>query len=240
MHLSDKQGTVISHLGVGTAAFTSPEGIHNAIYAPDVGNCILSIRSILDKGESVPFHSQGFDSIVNKKVVASGYCEGQLFWVNSNSRALNMHCGESTTLHTWHQCMGHMSHDTLKSHSPLALQGLDISGADMAIPTLCYGCKTGKLTHKPFPSSFKKATQILKLVHSNLAGPMQTKSLQGFYYTATFMDDYSSHAVVYFLKTKDQFLDTFKKYINWATTQSPNKFGILWFDRGGKYTGAKV
>ena len=69
---------------------------------------------------------------------------------------------------------------------------------------------------------------------------MQTKSLQGSYYTATFIDDYSSHAVIYFLKTKDQFLDAFKKYINWATTQSPNKFCILWSDKGGKYTGAKV
>ena len=77
---SDKQGTVISQLGVGTAAFTSLKGIHitlkEAIHAPDVGNHILSLRSILDKGESIPFHSQGFDIIVNKKVVALGYCEG--------------------------------------------------------------------------------------------------------------------------------------------------------------------
>ena len=69
---------------------------------------------------------------------------------------------------------------------------------------------------------------------------MQTKSLQGSYYTATFIDDYSSHAVIYFLKTKDQFLDTFKKYINWAITQRSSKFWVLWSDKGGKYTGAKV
>ena len=61
IHLSDKQGAVISQLGIGIAAFTSPEGIcitlKDAIYAPNVGNCILSLRSILDKGASVPFHS---------------------------------------------------------------------------------------------------------------------------------------------------------------------------------------
>ena len=144
---------------------------------PNVGNHILSLRSILDKGASIPFHLQGFDIIVNKKVIASRYHEGRLFWVNSNCRALNTHCGESTTLHTWHQHMGHMSHDALKSHSPSALQGLDLSSADMAIPTSCHGCETGKSTCKPFPSSSKKATQILELVHSDLAGPMQTKSL---------------------------------------------------------------
>ena len=69
---------------------------------------------------------------------------------------------------------------------------------------------------------------------------MQTKSLQGSYYTATFIDNCSSHAVVYFLKTKDQFPDAFKKSMDWATTQSSNKFCILQSDRGGEYTGAKV
>ena len=80
IHLSDKLGTVISQLGVSAAAFTSLEGIcitlKDAIYAPNVGNHILSLRSILDKGASILFHSQGFDIIVNKKVIASGYCEG--------------------------------------------------------------------------------------------------------------------------------------------------------------------
>ena len=59
--LSDKQGTVISQLGVGTAAFTGLKGIFitlkDAIYVPNVGNCILSLRSILDKGASISFHS---------------------------------------------------------------------------------------------------------------------------------------------------------------------------------------
>src|SRR5580692_843226 len=86
----------------------------------------------------------------------------------------------------------------------------------------------------------KQANQILSVIHSDLVGPMQTKSLQGSFYTATFVDDYSSLAVIYFLKTKDQFLDALNKYINWATTQTPNKICILQSDRGGKYTGAKV
>jgi hypothetical protein len=242
--LSDKQGTVISQLGVRTAAFTSPQGVQimlkDAIYAPDIGNCILSLRSILDKGAAIPFHSCGFDIIVNKKVVASGYREGCLFWVDSDTGALSVHTGGTTTLHTWHQHMGHMSHNALKDHGPKALQGLDLSASDLAIPTLCHGCETGKSTCKPFPSSSKKATQILSVIHSDLAGPMQTKSLQGSFYTATFIDNYSSLTVVYFLKTKDQFLDTLKKYINWATTQTPNKIHVLWSDRGGEYTGAKV
>ena len=39
-------------------------------------------------------------------------------------------------------------------------------------------------------------------MHSNLAGLMQIQSIQGTFYIATFIDDYSRHRVVYFLKTK--------------------------------------
>ncbi len=57
--------------------------------------------------------------------------------------------------------------------------------------TVCHGCKAGKSTHKPFPGSAKTTRRILEVVHSDLAGPMQVKSIQGLLYTATFVDDYS-------------------------------------------------
>ena len=38
-------------------------------------------------------------------------------------------------------------------------------------------------------------------MHSNLAGLMQVQSIQGMLYIATFIDDYSRHGVVYFLKS---------------------------------------
>jgi len=77
-------------------------------------------------------------------------------------------------------------------------------------------------------------------VHSNLAGPMQTQSLQGSKYIATFIDDYSHHGVVYFLKSKDQCAAAFKKFLAWAKNQTSERMLTLHSDRRGEYLSGAV
>jgi hypothetical protein len=136
--------------------------------------------------------------------------------------------------------MGHMSYKALKSHGPSALKGMDFGSSTVHIPTTCHGCELGKSTRKPFPGSAKKTSRILEIVHSDLAGPMQTKSIQGSSYIATFVNDHSHHAVVYFLRSKDQFLAALQKFLSWAETQTSDKLRALHSDRGGEYMAAKV
>ena len=148
-----------------------------------------------------------FKIAVNQCFVAVGYLEDNLYWLDATSIGLYAHTKSATTdLHTWHQHMGHISYGALKSYGPSAIIGMDLDSSTMA-PSVCHRCKVGKSTCQPFSaSSSKRTSQILEVVHSDLAGPMQTKSIQGSYYTATFIDDHSNHAVVYFLKSKDQFI----------------------------------
>ena len=136
--------------------------------------------------------------------------------------------------------MGHMSHSALKAHASKAVKGLDLASSDMKVPTICHGCETRKSHCKPFTSSDKKTTKILELVHSDLAGPMQTRSIQGSQYTATFIDDYSRQAVVYYLKSKDQFEVALQKFLAWAETQTTDKLRALRSDRGREYIGHRV
>src|SRR5712671_19873 len=130
--------------------------------------------------------------------------------------------------------MGHMSHSALRAHGPKALKGLDIDETTIA-PPVCHGCELGKSTRQPFPGSAKKARRILEIVHSDLASPMQSDSLQGSKYTATFVDDYSWHTVVYYLRSKDQFVTALKQFLSWAETQTSDKMRALHSDRGGEY-----
>ena len=125
-------------------------------------------------------------------------------------------------------------------HGPKAVIGLDLDASTMAIPTMCHGCKMGKSTCKPFPGSAKTTSGILEVIHSDLAGPMQVKSIQGSLYTATFVDDYSCHAVVYCLRLKDQFVAVLQKFLSWAETQTSEKLHALHSDRGGEYMAASV
>jgi len=69
---------------------------------------------------------------------------------------------------------------------------------------------------------------------------MQTKSLQGSFYIATFIDDHSRHAVVYHLRSKDQFATMLRTFLSWAENQTSKSLCILHSDRGGEYIAASV
>ena len=66
----------------------------------------------------------------------------------------------------------------------------------------------------------KRATHKLKLVHSDICGPMSTTSLSNNVYFALFIDDFSIMNWVYFLKTKSQVLSVFKGFKKMVETQS--------------------
>src|SRR6266702_6848172 len=69
---------------------------------------------------------------------------------------------------------------------------------------------------------------------------MQTTSIQGSSYIATFIDDHLRYAVIYFLKSKDQFVQALKKFLVWGETQTSLKLRMLHLDRGGEYIAGTV
>ena len=58
-----------------------------------------------------------------------------------------------------------------------------------------------------------KATKILALVHSDLAGPIQPLAKDGYKYVLNFIDNYSSLTMLYFLKHKSDTLLAIMKYL---------------------------
>nr|GEZ05041.1 retrovirus-related Pol polyprotein from transposon TNT 1-94 [Tanacetum cinerariifolium] len=78
---------------------------------------------------------------------------------------------------------------------------------------------------------------ILDLVHSDVCGPMKTKTLGGCSYFVTFIDDHSRKVWVYTLKTKDQVLDVFKQFHALVERQTGKKLKCIRSDNGGEYIG---
>eukprot|EP00644_Phytophthora_capsici_P008719 jgi/Phyca11/111433/e_gw1.20.699.1 len=62
------------------------------------------------------------------------------------------------------------------------------------------------------PEKLVKSVGVLDLVHSDVMGPMQTKTPGGCRFVVTFIDDYSRHVTVYFMKAKSEVLSKFKTY----------------------------
>ena len=195
VRLGDK--STINQIGVGSVTFKTSLGtpitLSNVLHIPGVKTRFMSTRALAQKGAEVSFAKDSFKVVVNQRCVATGYLDSNLYWLDVSSIGLNAHIKSTTTsLHTWHQRMGHISHAALKQYGPSAVTGMDLDSSTTA-PTVCHGCEVGKSTRQPFsPSKIKQTSEILQVVHSDLAGPLQTRSIQGTTYIATFIDDHRS------------------------------------------------
>ncbi|KAE9279871.1 hypothetical protein PF001_g24507 [Phytophthora fragariae] len=68
-------------------------------------------------------------------------------------------------------------------------------------------------------------------------GPMQTKTPGGCTYAVTFIDDFSRHVTVYFMKKKAEVLEKFKMFKADMENATGRKIKRLRSDNGGEYTG---
>ena len=57
-----------------------------------------------------------------------------------------------------------------------------------------------------------RQTSLLELIHTDLCGPMQTRSLGGASYFLTFIDDRSRYTWVYFIRRKGDVFEYFKEF----------------------------
>ena len=237
--------SLIDHVGIGSVIIKTSSGpaitLGTVLHVPVVDNRFISTPALTEKGAEIVYSKNSCKIVVNQRPVAVGYKEAGLFWIDNSASSLNtVGKSASTSLDIWHQRMGHISHNTLKSHGPSALAGMDLDSSTTVIP-VCRGCELGKSTRQPFSASKTiRTTRIFEIVHSDLAGPMQTQSIQGSLYTATFIDDHSKHSVIYFIKSKDQFVKALNMFLAWGETQTSHKLRALHSDRGGEYMAATV
>ena len=67
----------------------------------------------------------------------------------------------------------------------------------------CEGCALGKMHRDELPSNpDRRKRDLLELVHTDVYGPMQTRSLGGSYYFLLFIDVCTRYTWVYFLRKK--------------------------------------
>ena len=77
------------------------------------------------------------------------------------------------------------------------------------------------------------ATQPLERIHSDICGPINPRSREGYNYIITFVDEYSSMIFVYFLRSKDEASTALKNLI--ADVSPIGKIKELHSDNGTEY-----
>ena len=92
----------------------------------------------------------------------------------------------------------------------------------------------GKMSNDKNKTLDHKATKILALVHSDLAGPIQPLAKDGYKYVLNSIDDYSGLKMLCFLKHKSNTLLTTTKYLADITPYGHVK--CLRIDNGTEFT----
>ena len=102
--------STISQVEVGSVVFIMsqeiPITLSNVLHLPEVKTHFMSTCVLAQKGAEVLFDSGSSKISVNKKCVATGYFEVNLYWLYAFTIDLNVHTkSAATSLHTWNQCM---------------------------------------------------------------------------------------------------------------------------------------
>ena len=98
-------------------------------------------------------------------------------------------------------------------------------------------CETGKSSRASFRRDPVKRTKArLKLVHSDVCGPMSTESLKGSKFFLLFIDDYSKRTWCYFLKHKSKVFESFVGFKTLVEKEIGSPIKVLRIDNGGAYT----
>ena len=134
----------------------------------------------------------------------------------------------------WHERFGHLNYRYLQQLNQqsmvIGLPSVQFSGG------VCQGCILGKHPKEKFDKGKAwRASQILELVHSDLAGPFQHPSFSKARYVLTFIDDFSRYTWVYFLKQKSEVFEHFQDFKTFVEKQSGNIIKVLRTDNGGEY-----
>ena len=135
----------------------------------------------------------------------------------------------------WHSRLGHMSKKGMQQLARTRYLP-PLSFSDFQI---CEHCIYGKQIRKTSPSLDRKRLLPLELVHSDVCGPMPTKSLGGSSYFVTFIDDSTRKVWLYGLRSKDQVFSTFQKFLSMVENQFGRQLKSIRTDNGGEYVSHK-
>lgn len=239
--LADGSSVQAGGIGDGWINCLLPSGksqsinLKNVLFVPQLDCGLLSVQRITQHGLKVVFDGVHCKIYQNSHIVAIATNSGNLFELNTVSTAEEWVgvADATTTLHQWHRRLGHRDPTAIKRiiNEDLAT-GIKVSDFKSEI---CEECIKGKLSQSKFSLSLSRESESLKLIHTDLCGPMPTKTPSGNRYFLTFIDDYSRFTVVRLVKSKDQVQGVIQEYIAAMETQFGRKPAVIRSDNGTEY-----
>jgi transposase InsO family protein len=246
-------GSVIYGTGRGTISFipyingcaTEPIVLQNVLHVPSLHNNLFSIFHFTMNTQATAEVNRTQMSFRRNGTIVLTATQG-----TRNVALLDGHTvspvkaflsmGVSgATLAQWHTRFNHSHYGAIqkleKSDAVLDFKLLPGPPA----PSICEECVEGKQHRAPHTQPATRTTEPLERIHSDVHGQLPVMTRHGYHYWVVFVDDYSRLAAAYFLKTKDETFEAFKRFKAWAENKLNRKIKALRDDKGGEYMSAE-
>lgn len=213
--------------------------IKDALCVPQLTTNLLSVSQLIKKGNRVVFETKGC-RIYNRQeeLIAVADLENEVYKLNVRTPQKQMLAAATVaTGKTWHRRLGHINSNSLQKMKDGAVKGLKCKGDFKFSKNTCIPCNEGKQHRLSFPERGTRAETLLEIIHADVCGPMEVRSVGGSKYFLVLVDDYTKMAFVYFMKTKDEVFNHFRDFMNMAENHKERKIKTLRTDNGGEFCG---
>ena len=242
-------GRKIKAVGIGTLKLWLPVGknsvnctLTDVLHVPELKGNLVSVSKIIGRGFHVEFNAGGC-SIRTKtgNIIGRAVHQNNLYRLIAKVQMPAVHAnaakGNNANIDLWHARLGHIGVNGLQDLATKHLvKDMDVRDSMETVP--CRACALGKMERPSFPkASNTRATKKLELVHSDVCGPMNRKSMGGARYFVTFIDDCTRKVWLYVMRSKDEVNEHFKRFKAVAENESGSPIKALRTDNGGEYMG---
>ena len=229
---------------------TSKIKLRNVLFVPELSYNLFSVSSAVKSGKLVMFNEDECQIMDEaSKIIMTANKKGNLFYLNLSQMTepsikgdgdneivnLNKADDKISQEDIWHQRYGHLGIDNLKKLAKEKLvDGFNFS--NICGIRFCEDCLYGKIHKQKFPDKGgSRATEKLDLVHTDVCGKIECKSMSGKEYFLSFIDDKSRYVWTYTLTKKSDVYETFLEWKAKVERESGKKLKMIRSDNGGEY-----
>jgi hypothetical protein len=162
-------------------------------------------------------------------------CLWELDWLHLPSAApasLAIAASSMSPFSHWHHHLGHLCDSQL---SALLRRGLLGSVSGRGSLDQCQGCRLEKQIQLPYHSSKSVSQCPFDLVHSDVWGPAPFVSMGGHKYYIIFIDDFSRHTWIYFMKHRSEALSIYNTFFDMIHTHFDTTICVFHANSIGEY-----
>ena len=125
-----------------------------------------------------------------------------MIYIFNTVEAKRCRVDNDSATYLWHCRLGHIGVKRMKKlHKDGFSESLGYESFDA-----CEPCLFGKMTKTLFSRTMEQATNLLKIIHTDVCGPMSVEARGSYLYFLAFTDDLRRYGYIYLMKHKSEIL----------------------------------